>query len=83
MHVLEGHDGAVLDVAISNDNTVIVSGGSDKKVILWVAKQGLFVRCLNGHSKGVSSVSFSNDEGSSVIVSFSEVFFFVSVFVSV
>ncbi|KAJ2726135.1 hypothetical protein GGI07_000774 [Coemansia sp. Benny D115] len=54
-HMLHGHDGAVLDTAISSDHDVIASASVDGTVILWAARAGQYLRTLmpaspqNGH----------------------------------
>jgi energy-coupling factor transporter ATP-binding protein EcfA2 len=57
---LKGHSGEVLSVAVSADR-VIASGSADKTVKLWNANTGELIRVLNGHTNGVSSVTFSPD----------------------
>lgn len=53
---LEGH---VDSVAFSPDGNRIVSGSYDTAVKLWDAQTGQAIRTLNGHTRLVTSVSFS------------------------
>ena len=57
---LIGHDGEVLALAWSDNNT-IASGGADKTVRLWNAKTGESLKVLNGHDGKVTTLAFSPD----------------------
>jgi WD40 repeat protein/tRNA A-37 threonylcarbamoyl transferase component Bud32 len=71
---LKGHTGrlmegpgveirAVQSVAVSKDDSRIVSGGSDNTVRVWDARSGKELLTLKGHTNVVSSVVFSSDGG--------------------
>jgi mitogen-activated protein kinase organizer 1 len=63
----DGHHSDVLDAVSSNDNANIVSGGTDKTVILWDVSSSEPVRRMRGHYGNVNCVSFNAD--SSVVLS--------------
>jgi len=56
----EGHSGHVGSVAISNDSSLVASGGEDRTVRIWHLKGGEH-SVLQGHSGTVCSVAFSPD----------------------
>lgn len=58
---LSGHDGAVTDVAISADNTLIASSSADGTVRVWDANDGSQRFLLSGHAGVVNSVAFTPD----------------------
>lgn len=53
-----GHANEVLDAAGSCDSSQILSGSSDKSVILWDVASGLPTRRLRGHASSVSCVKY-------------------------
>jgi tetratricopeptide (TPR) repeat protein len=55
MLLLEGHTGAVWSVAV-NDK-VIVSGGADRRVLVWRLRDGRLLRKLRGHEATVRTIS--------------------------
>ncbi len=55
---LSGHDGNVLCCAISPDGRLVVSGGSDKTVRLWIAEEATALTTYPGHLGAVRSVFF-------------------------
>src|SRR5690606_1826533 len=59
--VLKGHEKFVMYVAWSPDGTYIVSGSTDKNLILWNAKTGEQVAVLEGHQDWVTCVAWSPD----------------------
>jgi WD40 repeat protein len=58
---LEGHTGAVMSVAFSQDSSRVVSGSRDKTVRIWNAATGEMEAELKGHTGAVMSVAFSQD----------------------
>jgi WD40 repeat protein len=58
---LEHHTDVVFDVAWNSDGRQLVSGGLDKRVLLWNVADGSVEREFAGHSKGVTSVCLIED----------------------
>ena len=48
-------------MAISNDNTKVVTGSWDKTAIVWDINTGYKLLDLNGHKDFITSVAISND----------------------
>ena len=48
------HDGSVLSLCVRDD--YIVSGGSDRKVVVWNLKSGVAVKVIEDHSDSVLCV---------------------------
>ncbi|NES44061.1 hypothetical protein, partial [Moorena sp. SIO2C4] len=59
-HRLEGHQGSVLSVSVSQDNQLIASASSDKTIKLW-SRDGQLLHSLEEHDDTVWCVSFSPD----------------------
>eukprot|EP00759_Apiculatamorpha_spiralis_P005376 PhF_6_TR1323/c0_g1_i1/m.2365 len=59
--IMKGHLGCVTTVAISPDNTFVVSGSADKSIRLWDVNRGVEVKKLEGHMRDVRSVTISAD----------------------
>lgn len=59
--VQQGHSNIVRSVDFSPDGKYIVSGGADKRAILWDARTGLELKRLVGHNEQVYCVKFSPD----------------------
>ena len=60
--VILKHGGYVDCGALSNDGKLALSAGSDGVVKVWDVVTGRLVKTLEGHDKGVFSVSFSSDD---------------------
>lgn len=58
---LEGHSGIVSSVAVTPDNSKIVSGSSDHTIKIWDMNTGKLLNTLEGHSSGVRSVAITSD----------------------
>jgi WD40 repeat protein len=58
---LEGHTGAVRDVALSRDGELLASGSLDGTVRLWETKTGRLLATLQGYTGGVLGVALSED----------------------
>ena len=58
---LTGHSDSVSSVAISPDNSTIVSGSYYGTIKVWDLRTGQLKRTLTGHSDSVSSVAISPD----------------------
>ena len=58
--ILQGHQGAIQDVAFSPDNQRIATTGKDSTVKIW-NRRGQLLNTLIGHKDTVCSVSFSPD----------------------
>ena len=58
---LEGHRGEVNCVCISEDGKIGISGGADRKVIVWDLENHKSRFHLNEHTKNVVSVAISKD----------------------
>ncbi len=60
-HTLTGHEGDITSVAISSDNSFIVTGSSDETAIIWDSKTGELLHTLSGHTGWINSVAISSD----------------------
>jgi hypothetical protein len=58
---LNGHAGAVLQVAFSPDGKLLATGSADKTVKLWDVRTGKLKKTLSGHGAEVGAVAFSPD----------------------
>jgi WD40 repeat protein len=58
---LEGHEDAVVAVALAADGRSLVSASRDGSARLWDARTGALVRKLWGHAKAVRAVAISPD----------------------
>lgn len=59
---LHGHNHFVSSLALSSDNTKLVSGSWDKTIRLWDLPTSKSQKIFTGHSKDILSVAFSHDE---------------------
>ena len=69
---LNGHTGAVLDVAFSQDGNALASASNDNTARLWGAANGSCRTILAGHSGPVHQVSFSPDGSKALTTSSDE-----------
>lgn len=60
--VLGGHRATVQSVALSTDGRLLASGGLDRNVRLWDARDGRLLATLAGHRGPVYSVALSMNE---------------------
>ncbi len=56
-----GHNTGVKDIAFNIDGTLAVTGGSDKKVIIWNVETKQVLYTFYGHTSNVTGVAFSPD----------------------
>jgi WD40 repeat protein len=61
IRTLEGHSSSINSIAITSDNSKIVSGGGDNMIKVWDMDTGKLLNTLNGHSDSVRSVSITSD----------------------
>ncbi|CAG8773751.1 8989_t:CDS:2, partial [Racocetra persica] len=54
----DGHTNHVLALAVSSDENYMVSGGSDKKINIWSAKDDKLLKCFTQHKDSVSGLVF-------------------------
>ncbi|KAF9492701.1 WD40 repeat-like protein [Pleurotus eryngii] len=58
---VKGHTDEVLALALSSDGKYLVSGGRDRRVVVWDAETAEWIKCFTGpmsHRDAVSSLSF-------------------------
>ena len=58
----KGHTGKIISVAISSDNTFIISGSEDKTIRIWDVASGNLLNVLEGHTSRISSVALSKND---------------------
>lgn len=51
---VEGHTDEVWALALSSDAKYLVSGGKDKKVVVWDAVEGRWIKAFGGHKDAIS-----------------------------
>ncbi|KIL89218.1 vegetatible incompatibility protein het-e-1 [Fusarium avenaceum] len=61
LQTLEGHNRAVMSVAVSPNNQLIASGGDDKMVKIWDITTGLCQHTLEDHDDPIHSITFLPD----------------------
>ncbi|WP_224242448.1 WD40 repeat domain-containing protein [Hyalangium gracile] len=61
LHVMEGHETEVLDVAWSADGKRLASGSRDHDARIWDAETGELLHAMTGQEGRVTSVAFSPD----------------------
>ncbi|KAF8309679.1 WD40 repeat-like protein [Clavulina sp. PMI_390] len=55
---VQGHLDEVLTLALSSDGKYLASGGKDRRLGVWDAQEGKWVRSFGGHRDIISSLSF-------------------------
>ena len=56
-----GHSKPILSLALSDDSTLLVSGGLDSTVVIWNVQSGLLLKKLDFHHGVVTTVNLNND----------------------
>ena len=51
---VEGHVDEVLALAISSDGRYLVSGGRDRRILVWDVKEDKFVKAFEGHKDAIT-----------------------------
>jgi len=69
VNTLLGHTSSVRSLAISPDNTTIVSGSYDNTIKVWDLATGQLKATLTGHSSEIESVAISTDNSTIVSAS--------------
>ena len=64
-HMLKGHAGSILHLAISPDGKTLASAGGNFTVKVWSIETGKLIETLTGHLGEVRTVAFSPDGSSS------------------
>ncbi|EJU01615.1 WD40 repeat-like protein [Dacryopinax primogenitus] len=64
---VNGHVDEVLSLALSDDGHYLASGGRDRRIGFWEAKEGRWLRGLGGHKDAITGVTFR--KGSSQLYS--------------
>ena len=59
---LTQHEKWVWDCAFSADPNFLVTGSSDKHVLLWDLSRGEVVRSYTGHTKAVTAIAINDNE---------------------
>ncbi|CAN0423425.1 unnamed protein product, partial [Laminaria digitata] len=67
---LRGHSSVITDLAVSPDNSMLVSSSDDRNVRVWDPRTGASLAVLRGHGAAVNLVNFA--PGDSVAISASE-----------
>jgi WD40 repeat protein len=57
----QGHDGAVLAVAVSHDGRTLSSGGEDRMIRLWEMPTGRALAAWEAHDAGIAALAFRPD----------------------
>ena len=57
-----GHENAVRCTALSNDDTLLVSGSDDKTIKVWDVRNGQHIRTLSGHKNNVMGCCLTYDD---------------------
>ncbi|TFK53250.1 WD40 repeat-like protein [Heliocybe sulcata] len=58
---VQGHTDEVLALAMSGDGRYLVSGGRDRRVVVWDAQKGEWVRSFGGHKDAISGLAFRHN----------------------
>ncbi|KAH8112385.1 WD40 repeat-like protein [Phellopilus nigrolimitatus] len=55
---VHGHTDEVLALALSDDGKYLASGGKDRKLVVWDAEKGEWLRSFGGHKDTISCLAF-------------------------
>lgn len=58
---LEGHRDTLYSAVINPTNTIVASGGYDRRIHLWNLKTGEVIRSLDGHNGAIYDLDFDRD----------------------
>lgn len=61
LHLLNAHVGRIFGLELSNEGQTLVSGGEDRRILLWDAETGDLQREIAGHADHVSALAFTED----------------------
>ncbi|NJK33515.1 MAG: hypothetical protein HC919_00345 [Oscillatoriales cyanobacterium SM2_2_1] len=56
---LTGHDGTVLSVAMTDNGTLMVSGGSDRTLRIWELPSGTLLRTIPAHKEAIYAIAMA------------------------
>jgi len=62
LKLLKGHLQAVNSIVFSKNGKYFLSGGDDKKILLWETNTGKIIRTFNGHKGQIKDIVFCHDE---------------------
>ena len=68
-HLTDGHRAAVTACAISKAEKQALSGGDDRRLILWDLDEGEIERVFEGHEDRITAVVFAHDQPDTVLSS--------------
>ncbi|WP_372369462.1 protein kinase [Candidatus Uabimicrobium sp. HlEnr_7] len=61
IHVMQGHEGEIYNIALSNDDRTLVSVSADHSVRLWDIQTGKLLKILLGHTDFVYAADIATD----------------------
>ena len=57
-----GHDKSVNSAVITSDSKYVITGSSDRRVIIWNLQDRIKEYILSGHNSSIKTISLSNSE---------------------